>query len=96
MALINYHHHTIVSTPVCDDNTGMWKSNASVTWPETGNARGSRFFTHSPQLFRKFEDAEQAGLEAGKNFVDSGFQRARQAKLPNPSKQKSPSRGFSG
>ena len=76
MAVVTYHHHTIVSSPVYDDNTGMWKSSASVSWPEIGNARGSRFFTPSPQLFRRFEDAEQAGLEAGKNFVDDGFKKA--------------------
>lgn len=35
------------------------------------------FFTASPQLFHRFEDAEEAGLEAGKNFVDDGFKKAR-------------------
>ena len=71
MVAITYHHHSIVSTPVYDDNTGMWKFSASVSWPQIGNTRGSRFFTASPQLFRRFEDAEQAGLEAGKNWIES-------------------------
>ena len=31
----------------------------------------SVFFTCSPQLFLRVEDAEQAGLEAAKNQVDS-------------------------
>jgi len=75
MAILRYNDYKIVSTPVYDDDTGMWKSSASVSWPEIGAIRGSRFFTASPQLFRRLEDAEQAGLEAGKNFVDSGFQR---------------------
>ena len=71
MALVIYHHHTIVNMPICDDNTGMWKFSASVTWPQVGNARGVRFFTSSPQLFLRVEDAEQAGLEAAKNQGDS-------------------------
>ena len=71
MAVITYHHYSIVTTPVYDDNTGMWKCSASVSWPEIGNIRGSRFLPSHPQLFRRFEDAEQAGLDAGKNWVDS-------------------------
>ena len=38
----------------------------SITWPQIGTARGSRFLTSSPELFVRFEDAEKAGIEAGK------------------------------
>ena len=71
MARLTYHHHTIVSTPVRGDNTGLWKFAASVSCPQTGIPGAVRFFTSSPQLFRRFEDAEQAGLEAAKNCIAS-------------------------
>jgi hypothetical protein len=72
MALVIYHHHTIVSTPVCDDNTGMWKFAAAVSSGQSGSGpQRLHFITASPQLFIRFEDAEQAGLEAAKNQVDS-------------------------
>ena len=76
MAVVMYHHHTIVSTPVYDDNTGRWKLSASVSWPSSETARGVRFLTSSPELFLRFEDAEQAGLEAGKNWVEGDYKKA--------------------
>jgi hypothetical protein len=76
MAFVIYHHHRIVSMPVYDDNTGKWKFSASVSWPQIGSAPGVRFFTSSPELFVCFEDAEQAGLEAGKNSVESDYGKA--------------------
>lgn len=75
MAHIIHHHHTIESTPVYDDKTGRWKLSASVTWPQIGNARGVRFLTDSPELFVRFEDAEQAGLEVGKNWVERHYKK---------------------
>ena len=71
MAVVIHAHHTIVSTPVCDHSTGKWKFNASVTWPDIGSAHGVRLLTNSPELFSRFEDAEQAGVEAGRNWIES-------------------------
>lgn len=71
MAVVIHHHHTIVSTPVCDRSSGRWKFNVSVSWPDIRNAHGVRFLRSSPELFSRFEDAEQAGLESGKNWVES-------------------------
>ena len=73
MAHIIHYHHTIESTPVYDHKSGRWKSSASVTWPQNGNARGARFLRDSPELFVRFEDAEKAGLEAGKNWVERNY-----------------------
>jgi hypothetical protein len=75
MAHIIHHHHTIESTPVCDHKSGRWKSSASVTWPQNGNARAARFLPDSLELFVRFEDAEKAGLEAGKNWVERKLQK---------------------
>jgi hypothetical protein len=71
MAVVIHHDHTIDSTPVYDGNTGKWKASASVSWPQNGTPRGVRFLTNSTEQFSRFEDAEQAGLEAGKNWVES-------------------------
>ena len=79
MAVITHHHHTVISTPVYDDDTGMWKSRAWVSWPNKENTRGVRFLTSSPELVFRFEDAEQAGLEAGKNSVESGHKKVNAA-----------------
>jgi hypothetical protein len=76
MAGITYHHHTIISTPVYDDDTGKWKSSTCVSWPDNENTRGVRFLPSSPELFLRFEDAEHAGLEAGKSSVETGFKKA--------------------
>lgn len=35
----------------------------------------SVFSQARPELFLRFEDAEQAGLEAGKNWVELGFKK---------------------
>ena len=76
MALAIYHDHRSVSMPVYDENTGKWKLTDSISWPQTGSALKVRFFTSSPELFVKFEDAEHAGLEAAKNSVGSDFSKA--------------------
>ena len=76
MALITHHHHAIISTPVYDDDTGKWKSSTCVSWPNKENAREVHFLPSSPELFLRFEDAELAGLEAGKNWVELGFKKA--------------------
>ena len=71
MALVAYQHHTIDSTPIYDDAIGRWKCAVSITWAQIGSARGSRFLTTSPELFIRFEDAENAWIEAGKNWIES-------------------------
>lgn len=71
MAVITYDHHTIISEAVYDEDTGKWKFSASVSWPEGVYLRGVRFLTNSPELFLCSEDAQQAGLEAGKSWVES-------------------------
>ena len=76
MAFVIYHHHRIVSMPIYHENTGKWKFSASISWPQTGRAPGVRFFTSSPELFVHFEDAEKAGLEAGKNSIESDYGKA--------------------
>jgi hypothetical protein len=65
-----YHHHEIDSTPVYDNKTGKWKATASVSWRQNGAGPGVRFLPSSLELFDRFEDAEHAGLEAGKNWVE--------------------------
>jgi hypothetical protein len=69
------NHHTIVSTPVCDESTGKWKFSPSVSWPSSETAREVRFFTNSPEIFLRFEDAEEAWLEAGKNWVEGDYKK---------------------
>ena len=76
MAVINHQEYTVASTPVYDDDSGRWKFSVSVTWPQNGAPRGARFLTSSPELFIRFEDAEQAGLEAAKNWIERHYKRA--------------------
>ena len=71
MALMIHQDHTIVSTPVYDENSGQWKFTVSISWRQSGGSREVHFLTSSPELFVRFEDAEQAGLEAGKNWVET-------------------------
>jgi hypothetical protein len=71
MAVIKHDEYTIVSTPVYDDDSGRWKFSASVSWPQNGIPRGTRFLTNSPERFSRFEDAEQAGLQAARNWIES-------------------------
>ena len=70
MALLIYHHHTVLSTPVYDNATGRWKFTVSITWPQTSVTRGLHFLT-TPELFSRFEDAENIGIEAAKSWVES-------------------------
>jgi hypothetical protein len=71
MADVIYQDHTIESSAVYDQVSGRWKATAYITWDGSGN--GTRQFyllTTSPELFSRFEDAETAGMEAAKNWVD--------------------------
>jgi hypothetical protein len=71
MVAIIHDEYTIVSTPVYDGVSGKWKLSASISWPQNGNPRGTRFLTNSPEQFSRFEDAEQAGLQAARNWIES-------------------------
>jgi hypothetical protein len=71
MAYLNYRGHTIVSSAVYDGLSGKWKSAASASSVKNGTAsRQLHFVRNSPELFARFEDAENAGMEAAKNWVD--------------------------
>ena len=48
-----------------------WKCVANVTWTHNGGpARHTHFIKRGDELFSRFEDAVQAGLEAAKNWID--------------------------
>ena len=60
-----------MSTAVYDIDSGKWKSEAAVTWQETENTDPQlHMVRNSPELFSRFEDADRAGMEAAKNWVD--------------------------
>jgi hypothetical protein len=70
MAYVIYQDHKIKSSAVYDQVSGRWKATAHITWD--GNGSGTRQYSSStsPELFSRFEDAEIAGLEAAKNWID--------------------------
>jgi hypothetical protein len=73
MAYVIYQDHTIQSAAVYDQVSGRWKAAAYITW-DGGSGSGTRHFhlsRNSPELFSRLEDAETAGIEAAKNWVDS-------------------------
>jgi hypothetical protein len=72
MANLIYHDHTIVSSAVYDEITGRWKFTAYVSWLEGASpTRRLHFIRNMPERFSRFEDAEMAGIESAKNWVDS-------------------------
>jgi hypothetical protein len=71
MTYFVYRDHTIVSSAVYDVGSGKWKLAASVSSQESGStSRRLHIVRNSPELFSQFEDAEKAGMEAAKNWVD--------------------------
>ena len=68
MAYVLYRDHTIVSSALYDDVSGEWKLNACVSW----QASGDRIqFLKNPLLkFARFEEAEIAGIEYSKTWID--------------------------
>jgi hypothetical protein len=71
MASVIYQGHTIVSSAVYDQVSGKWKLTACITWDESGSLTPRlHLITTSPELFSRFEDAETAGMESAKNWVD--------------------------
>jgi hypothetical protein len=71
MANLVYHDHTIVSSAVYDEITGKWKLSAYVSWLEgVIPTRRLHFIRNMPERFSRVEDAEIAGIESAKNWVD--------------------------
>lgn len=70
MAQLVYQKHTIVSAAVYDEITGNWRLTAYVAWSE-GPTRSLHFIRDMPERFSRVEDAEMAGMETAKKWVDS-------------------------
>ncbi len=71
MADLLYYDHTIVSSAVFDEVTGKWKSTAYVSWAVDGTPpRQLHFIRNMPERFSRLEDAEMAGMESAKSWVD--------------------------
>jgi hypothetical protein len=70
MACVIYQDHTIVSSAVYDQVSGKWMLDAYITCNENGSLPQLYIIQTSPELFSRFEDAEAAGMEAAKNWVD--------------------------
>ena len=67
-----YQNHTILSAAVYDEITGNWRLTAYVGWLEgEGPTHRFHFITNMPERFSRVEDAELAGMETAKNWVDS-------------------------
>ena len=69
VAYIVYRDHTIVSSAVYDDVSGNWRLNACVSWQEKGDQ--IQFLKDSLQTFARFEEAEVAGIEYSKSWIDN-------------------------
>ena len=59
-----------MSSAVYDDVSGKWKLTACVSWQGTDNEDRSTFSRNSPELFSRSQDAENAGLETGKRWLE--------------------------
>jgi hypothetical protein len=70
MAYVIYQDYTIVSSAVYDQVSGKWMLDAYITCNENGSLPQLYLIPTSPELFFRFEDAEAAGMEAAKNWVD--------------------------
>jgi hypothetical protein len=72
MAHLVYQKHTILSAAVYDEITGNWRLTAYVSWLEReSSTRRFHFITNMPERFSRVGDAELAGMETAKNWVDS-------------------------
>jgi len=72
VAYIHYREHSIVSAAVFDEASGQWKLGARISWQGKHSSR-IQFVNDSPEVFFlfRFEDAEKAGVEYSKNWVDN-------------------------
>ena len=59
-----------MSSAFYDEASGQWKLDARVSWQGSGTDR-VQFLKNSPEIFFRFEDAEEAGVEYSKNWVDN-------------------------
>lgn len=76
MPQLTYQDHTIVSAAVYDEITGKWRLAAYIGWSEGASpARRLHFIRNMPERFSRVEDAEMAGMEAARNWVDSHVNR---------------------
>ena len=71
MSYILYREHTIVSSGSYDDVSGKWKITACVSWQANGGGDHFQFLRNLPETFLRFEDAETAGIEYSKDWVDN-------------------------
>jgi hypothetical protein len=69
MAYLLYRDHTIVTSAVYDDVSGKWKLAACVSWQASGDR--IHFLKNSLQTFARVDEAETAGIEYSKNWVDN-------------------------
>jgi hypothetical protein len=74
VAYIHYRGQSIVSAAVFDEASGQWKLGARISWQGSGTDR-VRFLKNSPEIFSRFEDAEEAGVEYSKNWIDNKVNR---------------------
>jgi hypothetical protein len=70
MAIMIYQHRTLVSTAGYDRLSGKWKYAATISWSDIGSITRFHFAATSPELFNGFEEAEKAGLQAAKSWVE--------------------------
>jgi len=69
VAYVLYRDHTVVSTAVYDVETGKWKLTACISWQADGDH--IYFLKDCPERFSRVEEAEVAGLEHSKSWIDS-------------------------
>jgi hypothetical protein len=71
MADLIYHDHTIVSTGVYDEISRMWRLSSYVSWLEGAHpTRRYHFIRNTPDRFFSAQNAEMAGMERAKHWVD--------------------------
>ena len=70
MAYVVYQDHTIVSSAIYDQVSGKWMFDTYFTCDENGRLPQLYLIPTLPELFSRFEDAEAAGMESAKNWVD--------------------------
>jgi hypothetical protein len=68
VAYVLYRDHTVVSTAVYDVVTGKWRLAACISWQASGDH--IYFLNDCPERFARVEEAEMAGLEHSKSWVD--------------------------
>ena len=59
-----------MSSAFYDEASGQWKLGARISWQGSGTDR-IQFLKNSPEIFFRLEDAEGAGVEYAKNWVDN-------------------------